>query len=172
MPIWKKFDEFLNENNPHVLITMEDGSTMELELFPKTAPGTVENFLNLVDQKFYDGLIFHRVIRHFMIQGGDPLGNGTGGSERKIYGEFPANRCKNYLAHDRGVISMARTMDPNSASSQFFICHEDAPHLNGAYASFGVVVNGFDTLDKIAAIKTNEEDRPMLEQRIESIRRV
>jgi peptidyl-prolyl cis-trans isomerase B (cyclophilin B) len=150
---------------------MDTGDKMVVELFRKTAPETVDNFLKLVDEKFYDGLIFHRVIRHFMIQGGDPTGTGTGGSSQTIKGEFPSNGFKNYLAHDRGVISMARTMNPNSASSQFFICHEEAPHLNGSYASFGVVVEGFETLDKIAAIKTDSEDRPLLEQKIETIRR-
>jgi peptidyl-prolyl cis-trans isomerase B (cyclophilin B) len=171
MSIWKKYDQFLNDSNPRVIITMENGKTMTLELFPATAPITVENFLKLVDSKFYDGLIFHRVIEGFMIQGGDPDGTGMGGSKDTIKGEFASNGVKNYLAHDRGVISMARTMAPNSASSQFFICHQEASHLNGAYASFGVLIDGFDTLDEIATTKTNFEDRPLSEQKISSIRR-
>ncbi len=171
MSIWKNYQNYLNESNPRVVITMEDGNTMTLELFPQTAPITVENFLKLVDDKFYDGLIFHRVIEDFMIQGGDPLGTGVGGSKDPIKGEFPTNRVKNYLAHDRGVISMARTNDPNSASSQFFICHADCSHLNGSYASFGVLVDGFDTLDKIASVKTDCYDMPLEKQIIKSIRR-
>ncbi len=171
MSIWKNYQNYLSESNPRVVITMEDGNTMTLELFPQTAPITVENFLKLVDDKFYDGLIFHRVIEDFMIQGGDPLGTGIGGSKDTIIGEFPTNRVKNYLAHDRGVISMARTNDPNSASSQFFICHQDCSHLNGSYASFGVLVDGFDTLDKIASVKTDCYDMPLEKQIIKSIRR-
>ncbi len=171
MSIWKNYQNYLSESNPRVVITMEDGNTMTLELFPLTAPITVENFLKLVDDKFYDGLIFHRVIEDFMIQGGDPLGTGVGGSKDTIIGEFPTNRVKNYLAHDRGVISMARTNDPNSASSQFFICHQDCSHLNGSYASFGVLVDGFDTLDKIASVKTDCYDMPLEKQIIKSIRR-
>lgn len=171
MSIWKNYETYLNSENPNVVITMESGKTMTIELFPICAPKTVENFLKLVDQKFYDNLIFHRVIKDFMIQGGDPLGTGVGGSDETIEGEFAANHVKNYLAHDRGVISMARTMDPNSASSQFFICHADCSHLNGQYASFGVLVDGFDTLDEIANTKTNFEDKPLVDQKIKSIRR-
>ena len=171
MSIWKNYETYLNSENPRVVITMESGKTMTIELFPSCAPKTVENFLKLVDQKFYDNLIFHRVIKDFMIQGGDPLGTGVGGSDETIVGEFAANHVKNYLAHDRGVISMARTMDPNSASSQFFICHADCSHLNGQYASFGVLVDGFDTLDEIANTKTNFEDKPLVDQKIKSIRR-
>lgn len=171
MSIWKNFNEFLSSENPSVVITMENGKTMTLQLFPQTAPITVENFLKLVDEKFYDGLIFHRVIKSFMIQGGDPTGTGMGGSKDEIKGEFAANGVKNYLAHDRGVISMARTMAPNSASSQFFICHEEAPHLNGSYASFGVLTDGYDTLDEIANVKTDLNDKPLTEQKIKTIRR-
>ena len=171
MSIWKNYETYLSDNNPRVIITMENGNTMTLELFPSCAPITVENFLKLVDQKFYDGLIFHRVIKDFMIQGGDPEGTGMGGSKDLIKGEFASNGVRNYLAHDRGVISMARTNNPNSASSQFFICHDAAPHLNGMYASFGVLVDGFNTLDEIATTKTNFEDRPLKDQKILSIRR-
>ncbi len=171
MSIWKNFNEFLSSENPSVVITMENGKTMTLQLFPQTAPITVKNFLKLVDEKFYDGLIFHRVIKSFMIQGGDPTGTGMGGSKDEIKGEFAANGVKNYLAHDRGVISMARTMAPNSASSQFFICHEEAPHLNGSYASFGVLTDGYDTLDEIANVKTDLNDKPLTEQKIKTIRR-
>jgi len=171
MSIWKNYENFLSEENPRVVITMENGKTMTLELFPQTAPITVENFLKLVDSKFYDGLIFHRVIEDFMIQGGDPEGTGMGGSKDTIKGEFASNGVRNYLAHDRGVISMARTMAPNSASSQFFICHKEAGHLNGAYASFGVLVDGFDTLDEIATTSTDANDRPLTEQKIKTIRR-
>ncbi len=171
MSIWKNYQNYLNENNPKVVIEMENGDTMTLELFSEVAPITVQNFLKLVDEKFYDGLIFHRVIKDFMIQGGDPLGNGTGGSKETIKGEFPLNHVKNYLAHDRGVISMARTNDPDSASSQFFICHADCGHLNGAYAAFGVLTNGFETLDKIANVKTDAYDMPLNKQTIKTIRR-
>lgn len=171
MSIWKSYQNYLNESNPRVVITMESGKTMTLELFESCAPITVKNFLHLVDEKFYDGLIFHRVIKDFMIQGGDPLGNGMGGSKETIKGEFPINHVKNYLAHERGVISMARTNDPDSASSQFFICHADCTHLNGAYASFGALVDGFDTLDDIASVKTDQYDMPITRQVIKSIRR-
>lgn len=130
-----------------------DLGEIELELFPDAAPITVENFTKLVGQGFYDGLTFHRIISGFMIQGGDPLGNGTGGSKDRIKGEFKQNGVNNPIKHERGVISMARSMLPNSASSQFFIMHEDAPHLDGAYAAFGRVVSGMDTVDKIADVK-------------------
>jgi peptidyl-prolyl cis-trans isomerase B (cyclophilin B) len=171
MSIWKNYETYLNDTNPRVIITMTNGKTMTLELFPEVAPITVENFLKLVDEKFYDKLIFHRVIKGFMIQGGDPTGTGMGGSKQTIKGEFASNGVKNYLAHDRGVISMARTMAPNSASSQFFICHEEASHLNGAYASFGVLIDGFDTLDEIANAETDQYDMPLKDQKIATIRR-
>ena len=133
---------------------------------------TVENFLKLVDEKFYDGLIFHRVIKGFMIQGGDPTGTGMGGSKDTIVGEFRANGFQNDLAHTRGVLSMARTNMPNSASSQFFIMHQDAPHLDGQYAAFGKVVEGMEAVDKIASTKTNWQDKPLKDQRIKTIRRI
>lgn len=150
-------------------ITMANGKTMSGELYPAVAPKTVENFVELVNNKFYDGLIFHRVIKGFMIQGGDPLGNGMGGSEKKIVGEFLANGHTNVLKHTRGVISMARAMHPNSASSQFFIMHKDAPHLDGNYAAFGKILEGLDVVDEIAETKTDYNDKPLHEQRIEKI---
>ena len=133
---------------------MENGAKIELELYPEVAPITVKNFEKLVSEGFYDGLIFHRVIRGFMIQGGDPQGNGMGGAKEKIKGEFAANGHKNDLKHTRGVLSMARTSDPNSTSSQFFVMHQDAPHLDAQYAGFGKLTDGFDVLDAIAATKT------------------
>lgn len=153
----------------NILITMENGDTMSAELYPEIAPKTVENFVKLVNEKFYDGLIFHRVIPGFMIQGGDPQGTGMGGPGYSIVGEFSSNGFPNDLKHTRGVLSMARAMDPNSAGSQFFIMHQDAPHLDGQYAAFGKLTNGFDTLDKIASTKTNWQDRPKEEQKIQSI---
>lgn len=152
-----------------VTITMENGAQIKLELYPDKAPITVENFEKLVADKFYDGLIFHRVIRGFMIQGGCPEGNGMGGPGWQIKGEFAANGVKNDLKHTRGVISMARSMSPNSAGSQFFIMHEDAPHLDGQYAAFGRVVEGMDVVDAIAGVKTDFADKPLQEQKIKSI---
>ncbi len=166
----KNFTEFLSNDNPRVEIIMEKGGRIELELFPQTAPKTVENFLHLASTNFYDGLIFHRVIKNFMIQGGDPQGNGMGGSNEKIVGEFPSNGFKNMLSHSRGVISMARTSAPNSASSQFFICDTDDTFLDGAYAAFGVVVSGLDTLDAIASVKTDASDKPLEAQVIKTIK--
>lgn len=154
-----------------ILITMENGDEIKAELYPEVAPKTVENFLKLVDEKFYDGLIFHRVIKGFMIQGGDPTGTGMGGSKDTIVGEFRANGFQNDLAHTRGVLSMARINMPNSASSQFFIMHQDAPHLDGQYAAFGKVVEGMEAVDKIASVKTNWQDKPLKDQRIKTIRR-
>lgn len=153
----------------NILITMENGDTMSAELYPEIAPKTVENFVKLVNEKFYNGLIFHRVIPGFMIQGGDPQGTGMGGPGYSIVGEFSSNGFPNDLKHTRGVLSMARAMDPNSAGSQFFIMHQDAPHLDGQYAAFGKLTDGFDTLDKIASTKTNWQDRPKEEQKIQSI---
>ena len=133
-----------------VKITMEGGAEIELELYPEIAPITVANFKSLVEEGFYDGLTFHRIIKGFMIQGGDPLGNGMGGSDKTIKGEFAMNGVDNPLKHTRGVISMARSQMPNSASSQFFIMHEDAPHLDGSYAAFGKVTSGIEVVDEIA----------------------
>lgn len=153
-----------------IVIEMDNGKTMEAELYPEVAPVTVENFVNLIKENFFDGIIFHRVIPGFMIQGGDPTGTGMGGSKKTIPGEFTANGFDNTLKHSRGVLSMARTMDPNSASSQFFIMHKDAPHLDGQYAAFGQLTSGFDTLDEIATTRTNRADKPLQDQRIKTIR--
>ena len=149
-----------------VIIEMENGGKIELELYPEHAPKTVANFEALVKEGFYNGLTFHRVIPGFMIQGGDPLGNGMGGSENKIVGEFRSNGHQNPIRHTRGVISMARAFDKNSASSQFFIMHADAPHLDGQYAAFGKVVSGIEVVDEIAAIPTDYSDRPKIAVRI------
>ena len=149
-----------------VVIEMENGKKIRIELDPTVAPLTVANFEKLVREGFYDGLIFHRVIPGFMIQGGDPLGNGMGGAKEKIKGEFAANGVKNPLRHTRGVISMARAQDPNSASSQFFIMHKDAPHLDGMYAAFGQVTEGMDVVDEIASVPTDFSDRPRLVQKM------
>ena len=149
-----------------VIIEMENGGKIELELYPEHAPKTVANFEKLVKEGFYDGLTFHRVIAGFMIQGGDPLGNGMGGSKEKIVGEFLSNGHQNPIKHTRGVISMARAFDKNSASSQFFIMHQDSPHLDGQYAAFGKVVSGIEVVDEIAAIPTDYSDRPKIAVRI------
>ena len=150
-------------------ITMDDGEIMEGELYPEIAPKTVDNFVKLVNEGFYSGLIFHRVIKGFMIQGGDPTGTGAGGSKENIPGEFRANGFRNDLKHTRGVLSMARAYDPNSASSQFFIMHRDAPHLDGQYAAFGKLTKGFETLDAVATTPTDRRDRPLAEQKIRKI---
>lgn len=152
-----------------VKITMENGKEIELELYPDIAPITVENFLSLVKQGFYNGLIFHRVIPGFMIQGGCPQGTGMGGPGHTIKGEFLANGVPNPLKHQRGVISMARAQDPNSAGSQFFIMHEDAPHLDGQYAAFGKVIKGMEVVDEIASVPCDFRDRPEVDQVIQSI---
>lgn len=149
-----------------VIIEMSDGSKIKIELAPETAPKTVENFKKLVKEGFYDGLIFHRVISGFMIQGGCPKGTGTGGPGYCIEGEFSANGIPNDLKHTRGVISMARAYDPNSAGSQFFIMHQDAPHLDGQYAAFGKVVEGMDVVDRIASVPVDRSDRPLEEQKM------
>ena len=145
----------------HVRITLEQGDVIELELDETAAPETVENFLNLVEKNFYDGLTFHRIIPGFMIQGGDPDGTGMGGPGHTIKGEFKANGFDNPIKHERGVISMARSMNPNSAGSQFFIMHEAAPHLDGNYAAFGRVTQGIEFVDQIADVKTGPQDRPL-----------
>ncbi len=144
-----------------VVIEMENGKKIKLELYPEKAPITVENFLKLVKDGFYDGLIFHRVIKDFMIQGGDPQGTGMGGAKDKIKGEFLMNGVPNDIKHERGVISMARAQNPNSASSQFFIVHKDSLFLDGQYAAFGRVVEGMDAVDEIAGVKTDFSDRPL-----------
>ena len=152
-----------------VKITMESGDAITLELYPEVAPITVENFVSLVKEGFYNGLIFHRVIAGFMIQGGDPLGSGFGGSDKTIKGEFKMNGVNNTLSHERGVISMARSQMPNSASSQFFICHADATFLDGQYAAFGRVIEGIETVDEIAKVKTNMMDKPLRDQKMEKV---
>lgn len=149
------------DQNPIVTIEMSDGGIMKLELYPETAPNTVSNFISLVNRGFYDGLTFHRVIEGFMIQGGDPDGNGTGGPGYCIPGEFSANGFNNPLTHTAGVISMARANDPDSAGSQFFIMHKDAPHLDGAYAAFGKITEGMDIVNKIAGCGTDWSDAPL-----------
>ena len=152
--------------NPQVTIEMENGDIMVAELYPEIAPNTVNNFISLVQKGFYDGLIFHRVISGFMIQGGCPDGTGMGGPGYSIKGEFLQNGFPNELKHTEGVLSMARAMHPDSAGSQFFIMHKDAPHLDGAYAAFGKIVEGMDVVDKIAGVRTDYNDRPMKEQKI------
>ena len=152
-----------------VVIEMENGEEIKLELYPESAPITVKNFEKLVKEGFYDGLGFHRIIPGFMIQGGDPLGNGMGGSDENIIGEFRANGHNNPIKHTRGVISMARAFDPNSASSQFFIMHADAPHLDGQYAAFGKVVSGIETVDEIASVPTDYSDRPKIAMRMKRV---
>lgn len=156
--------------NPTFKITMENGGVIEGELYPDKAPQSVRNFIDLCDHHFYDGLIFHRVIPGFMIQGGCPEGTGMGGPGYCIKGEFFFNGVKNDLKHKRGVLSMARSSSPNSAGSQFFIMHEDGEFLDGQYAAFGKVLEGMDVVDKIAAVKTDGNDRPLTEQKIASIR--
>ena len=155
--------------NPVVTIIMENGDVMKAELYPEVAPNTVNNFISLVKKGYYDGLIFHRVIRGFMIQGGCPQGTGMGGPGYSIKGEFSQNGFKNDLKHTEGVLSMARSMMPNSAGSQFFIMHKDAPHLDGAYAAFGKITEGMDVVNRIAEEDTDYSDRPMKEQKIKSI---
>ena len=155
--------------NPVVTITMTNGDVMKAELYPEVAPNTVNNFISLVQKGFYDGLIFHRVISGFMIQGGDPQGTGMGGPGYSIKGEFAMNGVRNDLKHTRGVLSMARSMMPNSAGSQFFIMHANAPHLDGQYAAFGKVVEGLDVVDKIASVRTGWQDKPVEEQKIQSM---
>lgn len=155
--------------NPVVTITMENGDIIKAELYPEIAPISVNNFISLINKNFYDGLIFHRVIRGFMIQGGDPEGSGCGGPGYSIKGEFSGNGVENNLKHTEGVLSMARSMAPDSAGSQFFIMHKSAPHLDGAYAAFGKVTEGMEVVDKIADVRTDYSDRPMKEQKIRSM---
>ena len=150
--------------NPIVTIEMEDGGTIKAELYPEIAPNTVNNFISLINKGYYDGVIFHRVIPGFMIQGGDPKGMGTGGPGYSIKGEFTRNGFKNDLKHDRGVLSMARTMMPNSAGSQFFIMHKNSPHLDGQYASFGKVLEGMEVVDAIANARRGPNDKPLTPQ--------
>ncbi len=151
-------------SNPIVTFEMENGDVIRAELYPEVAPNTVNNFISLVNKGFYDGLIFHRVIAGFMIQGGDPKGIGVGGPGYSIRGEFSSNGFRNDLKHDRGVLSMARSMAPNSAGSQFFIMHKNSPHLDGQYAAFGRVIEGIEAVDRIASVRTDYNDRPRTPQ--------
>ena len=155
--------------NPVVTITMKGGDTIRLELYPETAPISVNNFISLINKKFYDGLIFHRVIRGFMIQGGCPDGTGMGGPGYSIKGEFSQNGVENTLKHTEGVLSMARSQHPDSAGSQFFIMHKNAPHLDGSYAAFGQVIEGMDVVNKIAETRTDYSDRPLEPQLMETV---
>ena len=154
---------------PIVTFEMENGDIMKAELYPETAPNTVNNFISLVQKGYYDGLIFHRVISGFMIQGGCPDGTGMGGPGYAIKGEFKQNGWNNNLKHTAGVLSMARAMDPDSAGSQFFIMHKDSPHLDGAYAAFGQIIEGMETVNKIAGTDTDYNDRPLDEQRMKTV---
>lgn len=159
----------MENKNPIVTFEMENGDVFKAELYPEIAPNTVRNFISLVNHNFYDGVIFHRVIKGFMIQGGDPEGIGIGGPGYAIKGEFAANGFKNDLKHERGVLSMARSMMPDSAGSQFFVMHKDSPHLDGQYAGFGKVIEGIDVVDKIAETKTNFQDKPKQDQVMKSV---
>ena len=159
----------MSQNYPIVTFTMENGDVIKAELYPDIAPFSVNNFISLINQNFYDGLIFHRVIRGFMIQGGDPEGTGCGGPGYSIKGEFSANGVENNLKHTEGVLSMARSMAPDSAGSQFFIMHKNAPHLDGSYAAFGKVIEGMDVVNKIAETATDYSDRPLEEQKLKSV---
>lgn len=161
---------YLNDTNPRVVITFENYEPIILELFPDVAPLTVAQITKLVELNFYDGIIFHRIIEGFMIQGGDPTGTGGGGSGEQISGEFNANGVPNRLRHWRGVLSMARSSEPNSASSQFFIVHQDANFLDGEYAAFGAVIQGFETLDALATVETGEFDRPVDDVVMQTVR--
>lgn len=158
-----------NNRNPVVTFEMADGKTFKAELYPEYAPNTVNNFLSLVKKGFYDGVIFHRVIAGFMIQGGDPDGIGTGGPGYHIKGEFFGNGVINPLKHTRGVLSMARAQHPDSAGSQFFVMHADASYLDGQYAAFGKVIEGLETVDAIASVKTDFRDKPMTEQKMKKV---
>lgn len=157
------------EKNPVVTFEMKNGDVIKVELYPEIAPNTVNNFISLVQKGFYNGLIFHRVIKGFMLQGGCPEGSGTGGPGYAIPGEFSTNGVKNDLKHDAGVISMARSMHPNSAGSQFFLMHETSPHLDGQYAAFGKVVEGMEVVNKIAETKTNRSDKPVEPQVMKNV---
>ena len=162
--------EYSKDTNPVATIEMENGGVMKIELYPEVAPQSVRNFISLANKGFYNGVIFHRVIRSFMIQGGDPQGLGIGGPGYSIYGEFKSNGFDNPVKHERGVISMARTNVPNSAGSQFFIMHKDAPHLDGQYAAFGKITKGIEVVDKIASVKTDFRDKPKTPQVMKTIR--
>ena len=155
--------------NPIVTFTMENGDVFKAELYPEIAPNTVNNFISLIGRNFYDGLIFHRVIRGFMIQGGDPEGSGMGGPGYSIKGEFSQNGVENDIKHEEGVLSMARSMNPDSAGSQFFVMHKHSPHLDGSYAAFGKVLEGLEAVNRIAETRTDYSDRPLEDQVIKSV---
>lgn len=157
------------QQNPIVTFTMADGGVIKAELYPEIAPVSVNNFISLIQKNFYDGLIFHRVIKGFMIQGGDPEGTGMGGPGYSIKGEFKQNGFENDLKHTEGILSMARSMQPDSAGSQFFIMHKTSPHLDGAYAAFGKVIEGMDVVNRIAETATDYNDRPLEDQRIKTV---
>lgn len=165
----KKNQEELNMQNPVVTIEMENGDIMKAELYPEIAPNTVNNFISLIKKGFYDGLIFHRVIKGFMLQGGCPDGNGMGGPGYSVKGEFSQNGFANPLQHEEGVLSMARAMAPNSAGSQFFIMHKNSPHLDGSYAAFGKIIEGMDIVNKIAEVRVDRGDKPMKEQKMKKV---
>lgn len=156
-------------SHPVVTLTMENGDVMTLELYPEVAPNTVHNFIDLIQSGFYDGLVFHRVIPEFMIQGGDPQGNGGGGPGYNIKGEFSSNGIPNQIKHERGVLSMARTNNLDGAGSQFFIIHETSPHLDGQYAAFGKVITNLEAIDTIVSVEKGANDRPVVEQKIKSV---
>lgn len=162
-------NELSQATNPVVTIEMETGEVMKLELYPAIAPESVHNFISLVQNEFYNGLIFHRVIRGFMIQGGDPKGTGMGGPGYSIKGEFASNGIDNLLPHTRGTLSFARSAMPNSAGSQFFIMHQNAPHLDGEYAAFGQIIEGIEVVDKIAESACNHQDKPVVEQKMKAV---
>lgn len=164
-----KIDDISQQQNPTATIQMQNGDIIKVELYPQEAPETVKNFISLADKGFYNGLTFHRIVPGFVIQGGDPKGNGSGGPGYSIKGEFMQNGVRNTIMHTRGVISMARSSNPDSGGSQFFIVLTDAPHLNGEYAAFGKVIDGMDTVDKIASVKTGTADAPLEKQVIKSI---
>ncbi len=166
----KEEETNVDKTYPVATITMKDGGVIQMELYPEVAPESVKNFISLANSGFYDGLIFHRVIMGFMIQGGDPLGNGTGGPGYGIKGEFAANGVKNDISHVRGVISMARSKLPDSAGSQFFIVQEDSTYLDGQYAAFGRVISGMDVVDRIAKVTTDSKDKPYKDQVMETVR--
>ncbi len=169
--MFENASNFLKDSNPRIEIKLKNyNEVIVAELFPEQAPITVENFLSLIKDNFYSDIIFHRVIKGFMIQGGDPTGTGMSGSDNKIKGEFAQNGVNNPVKHNRGVLSMARTMVPDSASSQIFIMHQDSPHLDGAYAAFGTVVSGIEIVDKVAETKVGHGDKPLEDQVIEYIK--
>jgi peptidyl-prolyl cis-trans isomerase B (cyclophilin B) len=167
--IRKEERNFYMAQNPIVTFTMANGDVIKAELYPEIAPVSVNNFISLIQKNFYDGLIFHRVIKGFMIQGGDPEGTGMGGPGYSIKGEFRQNGFENDLKHTEGVLSMARSMQPDSAGSQFFIMHKTSPHLDGAYAAFGKVIEGMDVVNRIAETATDYNDRPLEDQRIKTV---